>query len=111
MLLASMALAACSQGPREARTHEARALIAANCAACHVVPGVGRATGTVGPPLVGLAHRQVIAGHFSNSRGNMIRWIAHPQRMLPGDAMPDTGIDERQAALVADYLYSLDPGS
>lgn len=108
-LLALLALAGCGRSPAQSgQLREAKALIAGHCAACHVVPGVRTATGTVGPPLDGLRHRQVIAGHFSNSRDNLIRWIAHPQAMLPGDAMPDTGVNEAQAALIADYLTALD---
>jgi cytochrome c len=102
-------LGGCGASPAgDARAREARALIAAHCGTCHVVPGVRTATGTVGPPLAGLARRQVIAGHFANSRSNLINWIAHPQEMSPGNAMPDTGVDARQSAIIADYLYSLD---
>jgi cytochrome c1 len=38
----------------------------------------------------------------------MTAWISRPQSLLPGDAMPDTGLTPEQAAAVADYLYTLD---
>lgn len=103
-LLLAATLAGCSDGAHD----EAKALIAARCGGCHQVPGVRTATGRVGPPLGGIARRQVIAGHFANSRDNMVRWIATPQAMLPGNAMPDTGLSPEQANAVADYLYTLD---
>ena len=88
ILFAALALAGCGHGGTHA---EARALIAQRCAACHIVHGVPSAVGRVGPSLAGIARQQIIAGHFSNDRNTLARWIAHPQAMLPGDAMPDTG--------------------
>lgn len=73
-----------------------------------MVPGVREARGRVGPSLAGIARRQVIAGYFPNSRENLVRWISHPQAMLPRNAMPDTGLTPHQANVVADYLYTLD---
>jgi cytochrome c1 len=104
-LLPFALLAGCSGGGGH---DEAKALIAAHCAACHIVPGVGAANGRVGPPLAGIGQRQVIAGFFPNSRPNLVRWIGHSQDMLPGNAMPNSGLTPRQAAAVADYLYTLD---
>lgn len=107
ILLPAFLLAACSQqggGPHA----EARQIIAARCGMCHQVPGVPAAMGRVGPPLAGIARRQVIAGQFPNSRENMLRWITHPQQMKPGTVMPETGLSADQAGKVADYLYTLD---
>lgn len=73
-----------------------------------MVPGVKLARGRVGPSLAGIAHRQIIAGFFQNKPDTMIAWLRDPQKMLPGNAMPDTGLSTRQARLVADYLYTLD---
>jgi cytochrome c len=102
------ALAACGASVRDAQFKEAQRLIATNCAGCHQVPGVPSARGRVGPSLAGIAHQQIIAGHFVNSPQTLARWIAYPQVLLPGDAMPDTGITEEQARRIATYLYSLD---
>jgi cytochrome c2 len=87
---------------------EARHLIADNCATCHVVPGIARARGRVGPSLAGIAHQQIIAGHFANTPQQLARWIEHPQQMLPGDAMPEMGLSEAQARSIALYLYTLE---
>jgi cytochrome c1 len=104
-LLLLVALAGCGHHDGHA---EARALIAERCAACHVVPGVAAAKGRVGPSLAGIARQQIIAGHFANNRLNLARWVAHPQKLLPGNAMPDTGLTDRQALAIADYLATLD---
>jgi cytochrome c2 len=103
VIFLSLLLAACQQAP--ARTAE---LIAAHCGACHIVPGVPGATGRVGPTLAGIGRQQILAGRFPNSRENMVRWIRTPQAMLPGNAMPDTGLSPAGAETVADYLYTLD---
>ncbi len=100
-------LAACNGGD-DAGRRLAKQTIAAHCAACHTVPGVAQATGTVGPGLAGIGRRQVIAGTLPNSRPNMLRWITHAQTISPGTAMPDIPLTPKQAQAVADYLYSLD---
>lgn len=108
ILLPALALlAACGSGGG-ADDHEAKALIADHCATCHTVPGVEGAVGKVGPPLAGFAKRQTIAGKFVNNRATLVRWIMHPQRMLPGNAMPEMGITQPQAMAIANYLYTLD---
>jgi cytochrome c len=33
--------------------------------------------------------------------------LEHPQRMLPGNAMPEMGLTHREAVEIADYLYTL----
>ena len=55
-----------------------------------------------------IGRQQIIAGHFPNSRPALTAWISRPQSLLPGDAMPDTGLTPEQAGAVADYLYTLD---
>ncbi len=108
LLVVALTLAACGRASNGAQFNEAKRLIAANCAGCHQVPGVASARGRVGPSLAGIAHQQIIAGHFVNSPLMLAHWIAHPQLLLPGDAMPETGISEEQAQSIATYLYSLD---
>ncbi|WP_423141752.1 c-type cytochrome [Parablastomonas sp. CN1-191] len=103
--LGALAVAGCARG---ARDELARQTIAANCGACHTVPGVGTARGKVGPSLAGIGSRQVIAGRLPNSRANMLHWITHAQSVEPGSVMPDIPLTPAQAGAVADYLYSLD---
>jgi cytochrome c len=87
---------------------EAIGLIAANCGACHQVPGVAGAKGRVGPSLSGIARQQIIAGHFINTPENLTSWIEHPQSLLPGDAMPETGLNHEQVRTIVDYLYTME---
>ena len=104
--LALLPLAACS---RSADPHAAaRQLIASQCAACHIVPGVPSARGQVGPTLAGIAKRQVIAGKLPNTPANLRKFLEHPQSVVPGGAMPELGLSPQQAKIIADYLLTLD---
>lgn len=106
IVLALPALLTACQG--HDRYGDAKALIAVQCVACHQVPGVRGAQGWVGPSLAGIGRQQVIAGKFANSPDTMVRWLMHPQAMVPGNAMPEMGLSENQARSIANYLYTLD---
>ncbi|HWG76583.1 MAG TPA: cytochrome c oxidase assembly protein [Steroidobacteraceae bacterium] len=80
---------------------------AAGCGACHVVPGINDASGLVGPPLTQMARRIYIAGLLRNTPENMIEWLRSPQSVLPGNAMPDSGLSDDQARDITAYLYTL----
>lgn len=111
---AALLCAACDHGHHgrdfrhQARLHEAQALIATHCAACHRVPGIAGANGRVGPSLDGISRQQVIAGHFANTPFNLTEWIEHPQEMLTGDAMPEMGLTHEQVRKIVDYLYTME---
>jgi cytochrome c1 len=77
------------------------------CGACHTIPGVRRANGLVGPPLIYFSRRTMIAGELPNTQENLVRWIQHPHQVEEHTAMPDLGLDENQAYDVAAYLYTL----
>lgn len=79
------------------------------CGSCHDVPGVRGADGRVGPPLGGISGRHYIAGNLPTTPSNLARWIADPQGVEPGTAMPDLGLSASEAEDVAAYLYSLEP--
>lgn len=78
------------------------------CGACHMIPGIPEADGTVGPPLNRWARRSFIAGEVPNSVDNLIRWVMDPHQIEPGTAMPNLDVTEQQARDVAAYLYTLD---
>ena len=103
--LLALALGGCSGGRDD---QDARQIIAAKCAACHVVPGVRTAQGRVGPSLSGLAGRQYIAGRLPNTPANLHAFLMHPQTAQPGGAMPELGLSSRQADAIAHYLETLD---
>lgn len=84
-----------------------RLLYSYSCGSCHEIPGVGEADGTIGPPLRAVGNRIYIAGLLQNRPENLLRWIAQPQEVQPGNAMPDLGVTEEQARDIAAYLYTL----
>ena len=77
------------------------------CPTCHVIPGIKGATGTVGPPLTGMASRAYIAGVITNTPENMVRWIVDPPRVDSLTAMPALGVSDSLARHIAEYLYTL----
>lgn len=77
------------------------------CGTCHVVPGVARANGTVGPPLTDFGERAYIAGALANNQDNLISWIMDPQDVEPGTAMPDLDVTEEEAEHISAYLLGL----
>lgn len=77
------------------------------CGSCHQIPGVPGAYGTVGPSLEGIQGRSYLAGNLSNDADTLKMWIQHPQKLIPGNAMPEMGVSDRDAADMAAYLYTL----
>jgi cytochrome c len=114
MLLWILTCASCDHGDENhaarhlAQTQEAKMLIAKNCGACHRIPGIAGAQGRVGPSLDQISRQQILAGHFANTPDNMAAWIEHPQRLLPGNAMPEMGLSDIQVRKIVDYLYTME---
>jgi cytochrome c len=77
------------------------------CGACHDIPGIGGAKGYVGPPLIKFSRRSYVAGVLQNTPENLMRWLEHPQQVVPNNDMPEMGISEADARDIAAYLYSL----
>jgi cytochrome c len=76
------------------------------CGSCHALKNVRGATGTVGPPLDGIALRVIIGGHLANNPANMEKWIRDPQHVSPGTAMPDLHVGEGDARDITAFLYT-----
>lgn len=76
------------------------------CGACHQIPGIFEAPGTLGPPLGDWGKRRFIAGKVPNEPRFLIRWLLHPDSVKPGTAMPNLGLSEDEAHDIAAYLYS-----
>ncbi|SAL03085.1 c-type cytochrome [Caballeronia ptereochthonis] len=111
-LLAVIALAACEGKPPSSDAitggnpqHGLDAILRHGCGACHRIDGVPGAYGTVGPALQNIGERAYVAGKLPNSPENLQMWIRFPQRIEPGSAMPDLGVDEIDARDIAAYLY------
>jgi cytochrome c2 len=77
------------------------------CGGCHTIPGIADAQGLVGPPLTRLASRVYIAGMLRNTPDNLALWIRDPQGIVPGNVMPNMGIDAQNARDIAAYLATL----
>jgi cytochrome c2 len=76
------------------------------CGGCHALRYVPQASGKVGPPLDGVALRAIIGGRLENKPENLERWIADPQGVSPGTAMPNLGVSESEARDIAAFLYT-----
>lgn len=74
------------------------------CVTCHETPGIG--PGYVGPPLVGFAERQYIAGILVNVPSKAVAWIMNPKQYKPHTAMPNLGVPSPDAFDIAAYLYT-----
>jgi cytochrome c2 len=75
------------------------------CGACHVIPGIRRAQGKVGPPLSDFAQRSYIAGKSPNTAANLAAWIRRPDSVEPGTVMPALGVSAQEARDISAYLY------
>jgi len=77
------------------------------CGACHVIPGIGSASGVVGPPLTAFGRRTYIAGEVPNNVENLVAWLENPQAIEASTAMPNLGVTAGDARNMAAYLYTL----
>jgi putative membrane protein len=118
ILLAALSLAGCRRSSALAAEEAARitggdpargsiAVRHYGCGACHTIPGIEGARGTVGPTLAGISGRSYIAGVLVNSPANLVRWIRHPQQVDSLTAMPEMGVSEADARDIASYLYTI----
>jgi cytochrome c2 len=76
------------------------------CGGCHTVHHIPQASGTVGPPLDGVAARAMIGGRLSNNPDHMRQWIENPQAVSPGTAMPNLGVTRQDSRDIAAFLYT-----
>ena len=83
-----------------------QAFVNIGCGGCHTVDGVPQAHGLVGPPLDGIAIRAIIAGKLANNPSNLEHWISSPQSVVPGNAMPDMPMTDRDSRDIAAFLYT-----
>ena len=89
---------------RSADEHARLVLTQYACIACHRIPGIVGPEVNVGPPLEDLARRAFLPGGLPLDEENLVAWIRDPRRVDPGTAMPDMGVTEAHARLMAEYL-------
>jgi cytochrome c2 len=107
-----LALTACSPPkapaiPGANARHGAKLIAQIGCGTCHEIPGIRNASGRVGPPLDNIGSRTVIAGVLPNTPDKLVAWLKAPQSIVPGNAMPDMGLNDHDARDIAAYLYRL----
>lgn len=84
-----------------------QAIVAKGCIACHTIPGIPEAKGTVGPNLAGFASLQQIAGVLPNNPDNLRRWLMNPPAVKPGTAMPNLNLTPQEVTDISAYLETL----
>lgn len=102
---AAAAQASAATAPDAVRGRDA--LVQYACLTCHSVPGIVGRNAPVGPPLENMGRREFIAGVLPNSLDNMVLWLRAPQSVSPQSAMPDLGVNERDARDIAAFLSTL----
>ena len=81
--------------------------LARQCAACHTIRGTP-AAGVTGPDLTHVAGRRTIgAGLLEMTRGSLAAWIADPQTLKPGNAMPLVPLSPEELQQVSAYMEGL----
>jgi cytochrome c oxidase subunit 2 len=77
------------------------------CDDCHQIRGTP-AKGQVGPDLTHLASRTTLAGGtIPNDRTSLTDWLRDPQKVKPGNKMPDLGLSSAAIAALVAYLEAL----
>lgn len=75
-----------------------------SCLGCHAVAGKG---GKMGPNLTNFADRERVAGILAHTPENVAEWLKNPQKVKPGNNMPNLNLDDAQTKALVDYLDTL----
>ena len=78
------------------------------CGSCHMISEVPAARGRVSQPLDAWSQRSYIAGRLPNRLDTLAQWIAAPQSLVPGTAMPSMGVSPADAQAMTAFLFSLE---
>ena len=93
--------------PQSADAARGAGVFQARCSACHTVRGTP-AGGVVGPDLTHLMSRSTIAaGTLPNNPSTLSGWVANPQALKPGAAMPATWLSGPELTDLRAYLETL----
>ncbi|MFZ0088525.1 MAG: cytochrome c oxidase subunit II [Solirubrobacteraceae bacterium] len=77
------------------------------CSSCHRIAGTS-AAGAVGPDLTHVASRTTLAAvEIPNRPDWLASWLRNPQRIKPGDRMPDLGLSSTEVSDLVAYLDGL----
>jgi len=79
----------------------------AHCGNCHTVRGTD-AAGTLGPDLSHLMGRGTLASaSIANDPAHLAAWVANPQALKPGNAMPAVKLADDERRQLLSYLGTL----
>lgn len=94
--------------PTEALAQQGKLIFEAGaCIGCHTINGTA-AQGKVGPNLTHVGSRTSIAGGmFTNTEGNLRRWLTNPPEVKPGSVMPNLNLTRTEVEALTAYLQSL----
>ncbi len=82
-------------------------MFVSRCGACHTARGTG-AGGIAGPDLTHFGSRDTIAaGTMANTPANLDDWLADPQKVKPGVAMPRVQLTANERHRIVAYLEGL----
>jgi cytochrome c oxidase subunit II len=85
----------------------AKLFMKAQCASCHQIRGTP-AQATVGPDLTHLATRRTLAAvTIPNNPAKLAAWLRDPQKIKPGNRMPDLGLSNGEVNELVAYLEGL----
>lgn len=93
------------QMPQANAAQGMRVIERVGCASCHRIPGIEWPQGKVGPPLMGLRERALIAGRLPNRPDILAAYIRNAPALVPDTGMPAMPVNESEARDVAAYLY------
>ncbi|WP_400162517.1 cytochrome c oxidase subunit II [Brevibacillus sp. TJ4] len=75
-----------------------------SCLGCHAVGGKG---GKLGPNLTNFADRERVAGILAHTPENVAEWLKDPQKIKPGNNMPNLNLDDTQVQALVEYMETL----
>ncbi|GIO05187.1 cytochrome c oxidase subunit 2 [Brevibacillus reuszeri] len=75
-----------------------------SCLGCHAIAGKG---GKMGPNLTNFADRERVAGILAHTPENVAEWLKDPQKVKPGNNMPNLNLDDAQVKALVDYMSTL----
>jgi cytochrome c oxidase subunit 2 len=85
-----------------------QAFVGSGCSGCHEIAGAPEKS-RFGPDLGHFDTRRTIgAGTRTNTPQNLADWLRDPQRIKPGNKMPNLGLPEPEIQLLVRYLEGLE---
>lgn len=77
------------------------------CASCHRIEGIRWPEGSVGPEIVNVSERALIAGRLPNRPETLAAFVRNAPALVPGTTMPQMPLTEQESRDVAAYLYEI----